>query len=65
MAVILVWGTIYSATDGPGGLFLWGDHPRRDNPSNEENGSSIRTMLHVCEKGLCFILTPIYDSDLV
>ena len=23
-------GTIYSATDGPGGPFLRGDHPRRD-----------------------------------
>ena len=25
-------GGIYSATDGPRGPILWGDHPRRDKP---------------------------------
>ena len=33
-------GTIYSATDGPGGPFLRRDHPRRDKPSLVESSSN-------------------------
>ena len=41
-------GTLYSATDGPGGRILRGDHPRRDtpNPVGVSVGASLIWAVH-------------------